>query len=259
MSKREANDSPQERASRIARKVDRLFVRNRDYFLSHVETFKQEAGRKKRVRDKDDEQPHAVEDWRPGPNPTPAAMVTLLAALHDECLPDSPAILDQASGKPRSVAQAQDPGLRALYGARVWCVWVQQEAKDAEQPHVVTDRLNTLETYLNRARADIEAAERARRERDEKTAEGGKGEAAAVVGGTWKRLRIAFVLVSLIVPVLLVGSGAWYWGEGDNLWQKCLKSWPFFALLPGFWAIALRVILGREIWLHLKFWKGDEK
>jgi len=81
--------------------------------------------------------------------------------------------------------------------------------------------------------------------------------AAAVVGGTWKRLRIAFVLVSLIVPVLLVGSGAWYWGEGDNLWQKCLKSWPFFAPLPGFWAIALRVILGRAFWQHFKIWEGD--
>jgi hypothetical protein len=115
--------------------------------------------------------------------------------------------------------------------------------------HAFDERFNALKTW---------AAERARQAGDGK-ARGGKAEAeaAAVVGGTWKRLRIAFVLVLLIVPVLLVGSGAWYWGEGDNLWQKCLKSWPFFAPLPGFWAIALRVILGRAFWQHFKIWKGD--
>jgi len=142
--------SPQERASVIARKVDRLFVRNRDYFLSHAETFRREgAERKKRAREKDAEQFRAVEDWRPGPDPTPAVMVTLLAALHDECLPDSPPILGLASGTGASVRQSRDPGLLALLEARVWCVCAKQGA---------TDRLDALETYLNRAKADIEAA-----------------------------------------------------------------------------------------------------
>ena len=40
----------------------------------------------------------------PGRNPTPATMATLLAALHDECLPNSPAILDPASADWGSVA-----------------------------------------------------------------------------------------------------------------------------------------------------------
>jgi len=170
--------SPQERATMYARKVDRLFVRNRDYFLSHVETFKQEeAGRKKREREKDAEQSHfiEIEAWRPGPDPTPATMVTLLAALHDECLPDSPSILDPASNDP--LRAARDLGLLALWGARVWCI----EARAEKQGD--TDRLDALETYLSRARADIEAAaqladlkaagaERARQEREEKTGAG---------------------------------------------------------------------------------------
>ena len=177
--------SPQERASVIARKVDRLFVRNRDYFLSHAETFRrEEAERKKRAREKDAEQSRAVEDWRPGPDPAPAVMVTLLAALHDECLPDSPPILDPASSKPLSVAQAQDPGLWALFGARLWCVCAKQGA---------TDRLDALETYLSRARADIEAAEvvkeagaeRARQEREQKT--GATKPPVQAPTGNWSR------------------------------------------------------------------------
>ena len=157
--------SPQERATMYARKVDLLFVRNRDYFLSYVETFTQtftQAERMKRGREKEAEQSHfdppklpgsdAFEYWRPGPDPTAATMVTLLAALHDECLPDRPPILDLASGTYTSAFQSRDPGLRALWGARVWCIEARVEKQGA------TDRLDALETYLSRARADIEAA-----------------------------------------------------------------------------------------------------
>jgi len=219
--------SPQERAVAIAKKVDHLFSlnrRNHDYFLSNVETFKQEdAARKEREKDAEktsDEAdqailneletikagkatpsltdkknrpgpgwewqivfsnskdgapvPHMVEGWIPpeaaqaqailsevaegkiywpGP-PTPATMVALLGALHDECLPDSPPILDPASSKPLSVAQAQDPGLWALFGARLWCVCAKQGA---------TDRLDALETYLNHVKAALAEVQTAKR------------------------------------------------------------------------------------------------
>jgi hypothetical protein len=181
--------SPQERAIMYARKVDHLSVRNRDYFPSHVETFKQE-GRKKWEQEKDAEQPHfappvppgsvAVEYWRPGPNPTPATMATLLAALHDVCLPDSPSILDldcdTAGG---ALHIRQDPGLLALLGARVWC---------GEALGGATDRLDALKTYLDRATADIEAASQRADLKDEKIGGGAEPPAKPVA----KRYERAF-------------------------------------------------------------------
>ena len=136
-------------ALNIALAVDRLFSRNRDYFRSNVEAFKQqEAGRSPYGREKDDEQSRLIEPWRPGPDPTPATMVMLLAALHDECLPDSPTILDLASYNP--LGTARDSGMLALFGARVWC----GEAR-AEQQHGERDRLDALETYLSYVEAAI--------------------------------------------------------------------------------------------------------
>jgi hypothetical protein len=210
-----------ERASAIAKKVDSLFVRNRSYFLSNVETFKQEyAARKEREKDAEkvsdeadraildeldaikagnatpsltdkqkrhgpgwewqavfpgdkdgDPVPHMVEGWippaavqaeavlakkhdyEPGPNPTAATMVTLLAALHDNRLPNSPAILDPASGE--TLSAVQDPGLFALYGARMWCIGARKGN---------TDRLDALETYLNHAEAAIAEVQTAKPE-----------------------------------------------------------------------------------------------
>lgn len=85
----------------------------------------------------------------PGPNLSLATMFTLVAALHDECLPNSPTILDPASDRPSEVAGGADGGLRDLHAARVWCIG----AKKGN-----TDRLDALETYLNHVRADLEQA-----------------------------------------------------------------------------------------------------
>ena len=215
------SSNPAESARKIALNVDRLFIRNRYFFLSSIEVFKQEAAARK-VREKDAERvsdeadraildeldaikagnatpsltdkqkrpgpgwewqavfpgdkdgdpvPHMVEGWKPpealraeailakkhdyapGPNPTAATMVTLLAALHDERLPNSPAILDTASGQ--TLSAVQDPGLFALYGARMWCIAPMRGD---------TDRLDALETYLNHVEAAIAEVQTAKPE-----------------------------------------------------------------------------------------------
>ncbi|MCX5676257.1 MAG: hypothetical protein NTX87_14725 [Planctomycetota bacterium] len=213
------HSSHQERANAIAKEVDRLFSRNRAYFLSNVEVFKREGAARK-AQEKEAEEtldeacraiaterkavkadkatphltdkkrpepgwewrigfpdgkngslaPHMVEGWMPpaavhaekvlaeaanrrrcgpGPNPSLATMYTLLAALHDECLPTSPKILDLASGRPLEVAGGANAGLWDLYSARLWCIG----AKKGN-----TDRLDALETYLNHVQADLEQA-----------------------------------------------------------------------------------------------------
>jgi hypothetical protein len=91
-------------------------------------------------------------------------------------------------------------------------------------------------------------------------AKGAAGE-PTVVGGTWKwswliGLRIALGFLVLIVSELMVVLGAWYWSQGDNLWQKCLNSWPYLGATFVAWAFLLRAILGRAFWQHLKRWKG---
>lgn len=217
---------PQERAKAIAIEVDRLFVRNRDYFLSNVETFKHEdAAQKKREEDakkslagafraivdareanrtgqakhpltskhkrpgpgwkwhtglhgsKDAVPvPQTVQGWMPPeavraekflsevakgetcwsrPNPTPATMVVLLAALHDVCLPYAPAILGPASYRPSGVVQGANSRLWALPPQEIldkvrwWCIGAQRGN---------TARLDSLELFLTSVNADLVAA-----------------------------------------------------------------------------------------------------
>ena len=110
----------------------------------------------------------------PGSDPSLATMFTLLAALHDVCLPHSPTILDPASGCPLEVAGGTDASLWDLYSAQQWCLGAKRGN---------TDRLDALETYLNHVRADLEKDEH-QTKRDFRPAT----EVQAILGYSYKAL-----------------------------------------------------------------------
>jgi hypothetical protein len=50
-----------------------------------------------------------------------------------------------------------------------------------------------------------------------------------------RRLLFPLMIWIALLAVLefAAGFGAWLWGQGDNLWQKILASWPYLALVFG--------------------------
>lgn len=285
--------SPHEHARAMAKKVARLFSRNRDYFLENIETFKREdAEWQRQVKDADktiDEAFQAILDereaikagkatprltdkkkrpepgfeWRdnfhcpgetdeddapdgqmvegwisqeavralaiqyeaandrglywPGQNPTPATMVTLLAALHDQCLRNSPTILDPASGRPLTVAQGTDRGLWALYTARLWCIGAVKGN---------TDRLDALETYLYHVKehlAEVQAMKPETAPPPAKTPEE-RARGARGVSLTYGVIDELLELVDSIrrgqLPVDLPPEDQ----RNQTVWRKCLRS-----------------------------------
>jgi hypothetical protein len=102
----------------------------------------------------------------PSPSPSEATMRTLLAALHDECLPSSPQTLDAATADAESAYKSKDEGNRALFHARQWV---------AVYP---ARRIPTLTTYLNAIVEQVKAE--ASPGRPDNRASGGRGLPVAV-------------------------------------------------------------------------------
>ena len=176
------NDSPEDRARKIARAVHRLIAQpdNLREFRRQAEVFKQEDADQCRREQQAEQalqaegqspsqaaQAEAVlsEAWNrrlygPGPNPSLATKFTLLAALHDECLPHGTLILDS---KARTLEEANvhaidlafgsnpDEGARALFSAGLWCVGAMKGN---------TERLDALEGYFYEVKAVLLAGGR---------------------------------------------------------------------------------------------------
>jgi hypothetical protein len=78
-----------------------------------------------------------------------------------------------------------------------------------------------------------------------------------------RRLVISAVKRSLLTVCILlaveviIGYWAWQYGEGQNLFQKLTKAWPWLGAGFGAMAISYPFIMGRDLMRLLKWWKGE--
>jgi len=69
-------------------------------------------------------------------------------------------------------------------------------------------------------------------------------------------LMIWFALLAVLV--FAVCFGAWRWGQGDNLWQKILASWPYLALVFGLCVLGFLFHSGEAGRRLLKRCRGED-
>jgi hypothetical protein len=128
-------DPPDQRILGIAEKVDALVVDvgNLQRFREQIKVFAKELA----------DRPGQDSPFRPGRRPSLSTMVTLLADVHDDYLPDSPAIFDPPIADPKEVFGSQEKGRRAMW--RACFSFMMSE-------DIAPSRAVTLEGYLNRVR-----------------------------------------------------------------------------------------------------------
>lgn len=102
-----------------------------------------------------------------------------------------------------------------------------------------------------------EAAQPRAGEGADKEAEDAADENRMLVWSIVRRTILWLLVLAVLecVPVYCAGR----WGEGKNLWQKSLQSWPFFVAVFAACAIVYPFLLGRKRLRLIKLWKGDDK
>ena len=138
-----------------------------------------------------------------------------------------------------------------------------EKAAAASEAAKAQEAIQANKKAIETLAADHRAAEAKAKEASAKLSEMIAANEAAEKSARHRRLVISAVKRSLlalgilIVSELVIGYLAWQYGEGQNLFQKITKAWPWLAGDFGAVAILYPFIMGRDRMRLLKWWKGE--
>lgn len=136
-----------------------------------------------------------------------------------------------------------------------------------EERAALAEQVTRAQNQLQQNKKEMEVLAAAKRDADAK-AKDASGKVveitAAIEKASLHRQLVASVvkrsllaLCTLFVVELIVGYFVWQYGEGQNLFQKLTKAWPWLGAGFGVVAILYPFFMGRDRMRLLKWWKGD--
>lgn len=138
-----------------------------------------------------------------------------------------------------------------------------QKAAAAAEAAKAQEAIQTNKKAIETLAADHRAAEAKAKEASAKLSEMIAANEATEKSARNRQLVISAVKRSflalgiLIVSELVIGYLAWQYEEGQNLFQKITKAWPWLAGDFGAVTILYPFIMGRDLMRLLKWWKGE--